>query len=191
MRAESPIMCQQWQWKVAEGSSSLWRLTPWVFHLSQNDPLKKVETSCWGRHGEVFLITVNKMTCLLYIYFNTPVSPTHIQALLLSCFREKRHKRKQMMLTAPCWLRHFWETDNLFRWKEKIKKKKNVDRALGSIHLFISLSSMLRYPPCSASFFLAVHHFLASSCILSTVLHLCLLFFLIFFTFLYLSCCVI
>lgn len=84
------------------------------------------------------------------------------------------------MLTVPCWLRHFWETDNLFSWKEKIKKKKNVDRPLVSIHLFISLSSLLLYPPCSASFVLAVHHFLVSNCILITFLHLCLPFFVFF-----------
>ncbi len=44
------------------------------------------------------------------------------------------------MLTVPCWLRRFWETDNLFSCEERIKRKKNAERALVSIHLFISLS---------------------------------------------------
>lgn len=46
------------------------------------------------------------------------------------------------MLTVPCWLRRFWETDNLFSCEERIKRKKNAERALLSIHLFISLSSL-------------------------------------------------
>lgn len=46
------------------------------------------------------------------------------------------------MQNFPCWLRHFWETDNLFSCEERIKRKKNAERALLSIHLFVSLSSL-------------------------------------------------
>lgn len=62
--------------------------------------------------------------------------------LEFSCLRGKRDKKKQMMQNFPCWLRHFWETDNLFSCEERIKRKKNAERALLSIHLFVSLSSL-------------------------------------------------
>lgn len=45
-----------------------------------------------------------------------------------------------MMLTVPCWL--WWETNILFSCEKRIKRKKNAERALLSIHLFISLSSL-------------------------------------------------
>lgn len=45
-----------------------------------------------------------------------------------------------MMLAVPCWLRRFWETDNLFSCKLRIKRKKNAERASLSSYLSLLLA---------------------------------------------------
>lgn len=104
---------------------------------------------------------------------------THWKDLCWGAQEEKRDKRKQMTLAVPCWLRRFWETDNLFSCEEMIKRKKNAVRALLSIHLFISLSSplldpLLHIPHVLPHSLLAVHHIPMSNYILIAFLLFCL-----------------
>lgn len=75
------------------------------------------------------------------------------------------------MLTVPCWLRRFWETDNLFSLRGEDQKEEKCRKGIAiypsiCLSFFPDAGSISAYPPCPTVFFLAIHHIPVSNHIL-------------------------